>query len=984
MISGLAGGALEQTFLVNLSEKFVAPEIDQFWNLVAESQLLRDEQIRAARDECHEPDSRLAADWLVEKKLISPLHRDVLLAGHAGPFIYGRYVIRARLNLPSDPTGFQSFAATDRKTGYPVRLQFFDGQLPGALGTWANIDGRARVEAEKLIPGAPPSLGLEIYQAISLPDSRFVVRELPRGKSLAAAVPVKSRLGVPQAAKIITQVAAVFTNGADQHGDAETESESHDGQVLLMPVDPETLMNRLWIAPGKMVRFDPVLLNGVTSSEEKTTADQQRQAFLLGTLLLRLASGRQLAWKWDPKTKWFKIDEKQRDALIAKLDTKAELETLLKDAIGSKPESAIDVTEFAQRIGKISGGELADIKSTGKRAAFLHSLGNLELPLGEPLAATTVGTEPIPDIDTNVDLSTTLDSFSDDHQEADDARILSARTAALKRHRARSKRPIAVAGGLLIALLCLGGWALLAGGKSVPVVQLKPDAPVEQQEDGPSEIAVEKPPAFDYTTVSYVQTLVEDGEATLWESPTTGLDIDFSWLPSGTEILFHLRGKELLNASGGQALLKSLGPDFEKLRATFEQRAGLAIAEMDSLTVALVPDESSGYKPFFQIAASGSTKEQLVAAWGQPDELQLPGGRKLFAGQDNAWCFIDDEDSDSLRFVFGEPRVVQQVVQDGGIVVLADALDRLAAKTDRQRHFTMLTLASALVNENAKSMWGQWSERLIPALRLALQDEVRAFSVSLHVDDGEYVEFNVDHSAGISSEDLAGELQQSIGATLSKAEQFSQSLAKTDYWQHLQDRFGLMLQKLNTSLRWDTEFDQLIGNAWLPPNAAQNLLSASELTMTFSESFAVAEQKQLPNSIEELLAEKRSLNVTNPPDLNVLLSDIRAEIVDDYPGLGFSFRIKLIGGDLQKDGITQNQRPGPLAITDQPLSAILTQIMTSANPDKTISGPADPNCKLVWVVAQDPDDEANKAILITTRAAAEEKGYSLPGVFVEK
>ena len=136
-------------------------------------------------------------------------------------------------------------------------------------------------------------------------------------------------------------------------------------------------------------------------------------------------------------------------------------------------------------------------------------------PLGEPLAATLLGTEPIPEIDTNVDLSTTLDSFSDDHQEADDARILSARTAALKRHKARSKRPIAVAGGLLTALLCLGGWAFLAGGKSVPVVQLKPDAPVEQQDDKPLEPAVEKPPAFDYTTVSYVQTLVEDGEATV-------------------------------------------------------------------------------------------------------------------------------------------------------------------------------------------------------------------------------------------------------------------------------------------------------------------------------------------------------------------------------------------------------------------------------------------------------------------------------------
>ena len=963
---------------MHLSEKFVAPEIDQFWNLVAESQLLSDEQYSAARDKCQEPDSKLAAQWLVEKKLISQLHQDVLLSGHAGPFSYGRYLVMSRLKLASDPEGFQSFAATDRKTGYPVRLQFFDGQSPDALETWAGIDRQVRLGAKRLIPGSPRSKALEIYQAISLPDTRFVVRELPRGKSLAAGVPVKSRLGVSQTAKIMTQVAAVFRT-----------SDLHDGQRPRMPLDPETLMNRLWVAPGKMVRFDPLLQHDETAAEEKTTVNRQRQAFLLGALLLRLASGRQLPWKLDPKTQWFKFDEKQRDALIVKLENHAELEALLKHAISSEAESTIDVDEFAQRLGKISGAELADIKSTGQRAAFLHSLGNLELPLGEPLtAAASAVTDTIPDIDTNVDLSTTLDSFSNDHQKGDDARVLSARAAAVKRHQSRSMRPLAIAGGLLTAALFLGGWALLAGGKSVPVVQLKPDAQLVDQDDATPGITVEETPAFDYTTVSYVQTLVEDDQATLWESPTTGLAIDLSWLPSSTEMLFHLRGKEMLEQSGAGALLKSLGPDFEKLRATFEQRAGLAIAEMDLLTVALVPDETSGYKPFFHIATSGATKEQLLAAWGQPDELQLPGNRTLFAGEDDAWYFIESSatssDDDSLRFVFGEPRVVQQVVQDGGTVVLADALNRLTLKTDRQRHFTLLTLASALVNQNAKSMWGQWSERLLPSLRLAIPDEMRAFSVSLHIDGGEYVELHVDHSAGISSEDLAVELRQSINQTLSKVERFSQSLAKTEYWQQLQDRFGLMLRKLNTAVRWDIEFDQLIGNAWLPPNAAQNLLSASELTMTFSESSAVTEEKQLPSTIEELLATKRSLNVTNPPDLNVLLSDIRAEILDDYPGLAFSFRIRLMGGDLQKDGITQNQRPGPLAISDQPLSAILTQIMTSANPDKTISGPSDPNCKLVWVVAKDPDDDANKAVLITTRAAASEKGYSLPGVFVEK
>jgi hypothetical protein len=311
-------------------------------------------------------------------------------------------------------------------------------------------------------------------------------------------------------------------------------------------------------------------------------------------------------------------------------------------------------------------------------------------------------------------------------------------------------------------------------------------------------------------------------------------------------------------------------------------------------------------------------------------------------------------------------------------------MERLISKTDRLRHFTMVTMANALVNQNSKRLWGRWSDRLLPALRLALPDEIRAFSVGLHVDDGEYVELHVDHSAGISSRDLAIELRRSTCETFSKVGEFSRSLARTKHWQQLQDRFGVMLETLNAAMRWETEFDHVIGNAWLPPNASHNLLSAAELTMTFSESVAETQRIELPSSIEELLATKRSLNVTNPPDLNVLLSDIRAEIMDDYPGLNFPFQIKLIGVDLQKEGITQNQRPGPLAMVDQPLSEILTRIMTSANPDKSISGPADPNCKLVWVVAEYPDDQANKAVLITTRAAAEEKGYSLPGVFVEK
>jgi hypothetical protein len=51
-----------------------------------------------------------------------------------------------------------------------------------------------------------------------------------------------------------------------------------------------------------------------------------------------------------------------------------------------------------------------------------------------------------------------------------------------------------------------------------------------------------------------------------------------------------------------------------------------------------------------------------------------------------------------------------------------------------------------------------------------------------------------------------------------------------------------------------------------------------------------------------------------------------------------------------------------------------------ANPDRTANGPADPKQALIWVVADDPQNPGDKAILVTTRSAAEGK-YQLPDEF---
>ena len=169
--------------------------------------------------------------------------------------------------------------------------------------------------------------------------------------------------------------------------------------------------------------------------------------------------------------------------------------------------------------------------------------------------------------------------------------------------------------------------------------------------------------------------------------------------------------------------------------------------------------------------------------------------------------------------------------------------------------------------------------------------------------------------------------------------------------------------------------------------ALHNIVAASELTLTFAGAAgadaAPLTVKQTPQSLQELLATPRDLTVSTSPDLIRLLSGLQNEIRDDYPSLPFDFTIRLMGKDLGAEGITQNQRPSDFAISQRPLGEILTEIMVQANPDKNIIGASDPNCKLVWVAADDPENAGAEIILITTRKAAAEKSYNLPAAFVE-
>ena len=63
---------------------------------------------------------------------------------------------------------------------------------------------------------------------------------------------------------------------------------------------------------------------------------------------------------------------------------------------------------------------------------------------------------------------------------------------------------------------------------------------------------------------------------------------------------------------------------------------------------------------------------------------------------------------------------------------------------------------------------------------------------------------------------------------------------------------------------------------------------------------------------------------------------------------------RIVGGDLQLMGITQNQQVRDFAKTNLPLRTVLTDLVVGANSDKSAVGPSDPKQTLIWVVADDP------------------------------
>jgi hypothetical protein len=128
--------------------------------------------------------------------------------------------------------------------------------------------------------------------------------------------------------------------------------------------------------------------------------------------------------------------------------------------------------------------------------------------------------------------------------------------------------------------------------------------------------------------------------------------------------------------------------------------------------------------------------------------------------------------------------------------------------------------------------------------------------------------------------------------------------------------------------------------------------------------------------LEEALAEPVSLAFERN-SLEMSLQALEKAVRAKHP----EFSLRILGDDLKLEGITRNQAIRNYEATGKPAAEILTELVRKANPVRDVTGPSDPNLKLIWIVGANPDNADELAILITTRAAAAKRSDKVPKVF---
>jgi hypothetical protein len=425
-----------------------------------------------------------------------------------------------------------------------------------------------------------------------------------------------------------------------------------------------------------------------------------------------------------------------------------------------------------------------------------------------------------------------------------------------------------------------------------------------------------------------------------WISPTSGPPITLEYVPLGTQVVLHLRPAELMAHGEGDKLLAALGRWGEQAVARIEEATGAELSQIESLVAALV-------------RVDDRWDCTLRATFSVPRTQALPhvAGRTIFlpaAGQGRVLISCPSALSAELKQQRDAP------------ALLSRDLERLLPLTDQHRSVALLMPAKFLAT-GGRELLVDGGEGLVAAFDALIPDNASAILVSCDWRENFFCEL----AATIVQNAPAHRFNAEFANHLDAAEELlANSLSANPppaYGKAIEERFPAMLRTMSDFTRVSRENGIALARCYLPVQAGHNLLLASRLRL--SEDSQATKMPLPTQSLSNRLQQMTTLSFpkeTLDNALEMLATDAKLPI-------------QIAGRDLQLEGITKNQTFA-LDLHSRPAAEILVEVLRQANPDREAADARDPRQKLVYVIRED-------AIIVTTRAAAAQRGEELPEVF---
>ena len=455
----------------------------------------------------------------------------------------------------------------------------------------------------------------------------------------------------------------------------------------------------------------------------------------------------------------------------------------------------------------------------------------------------------------------------------------------------------------------------------------------------------------------------------IWESPTHGKRLQLRYLAPDPKVVLsaHPARSESI---AWQNVLRACNLNRADLTKLIERKIGFRNDEIQRLDIGLYAEGSGISSVWVCYLTIGHTVDVFESRW-KTGTIALYAGEPIYSRGE--LCFYKPAGKANV-FCVGNHKQIEEIIDWlGEETRLDDSQLNVLKLSDADRDINLLFDAN-FIRSYRNTLYTQCGEPIHNAIAWLLGpgEHIHAGLLSLSLEENFFCELLLFCSRDKQPRVVAKEIYTRLQRAPSALTQFLLGQSISEYSRATLAFAPDMLRSLARYTRFDR--DQPGGKlailrSFLPASAAAHMALAVERILDEVSRPQSTPPPQTVLSIEQQLIKKTSLSF----DQDNLRSAIRQ--LSEESGIA----IKIIGQDLELEGITQNQSFG-ISLTQQPTKKILVEILKVANPIKNASLTDDAQ-KLIYVVKRDKT-ENNPTIWITTRAAAASRGDSIPHVFL--